>query len=403
MVFLVFPLDSSEEEKVQALQKLEFIISTSPTIPIPGNIDDYQTQILEKRNAFENKKLVFEELLNNDLTSISEFLSAFQNELPISDFDLEKASLENIKNQFLTLAEDINRETESLEIKVRRIIEKVRSLLEAFDQTSDDENRINLFNKAAKLLFGKEFMILPEFQLSENQGNEWNNAWSSRASLLSFQQNIMENPFPVDDWMHGLARVREKIREWENIVILSNAFTEIELELTPIQFPYKEDDRWLAMEFLTKEEMLQEEEELEFTIDTDKLLYTAFYQEDFQKDKLQCGILIDEWNELIPTKEETMGMTFHYDKPNSEPWNSMLLVCPPSYNGSWQWDDIVDAIIETIDMAKQRAIEPDQIENLGDYAYSRFLPAAIFATTGYPIMPGLNLAMNNMFYNAIKP
>lgn len=397
------PPDSSEEEKMQALQNLELIISTSLTFPVPDNIDDYQIQVLDKRVVFENKKLIFEELLNTDLVSISEFLSAFDVELPISGFDLEKVDLEIIKGKFLTLAEDIYREAEALKIQGQKIIDKVRSLLEAIGQTSDNEGRVDLFSKAAKLLFGKDFMILPEFQLSDSQGNEWSNTWASSSSLLNFQKNIMQNPFPVDDWMHGLARVREKMREWENIAILSEAFTEIDLELKPIQLPYKEEDRWLASEFLTKEEMMLKEEKIEFTIDTDKLLYTAFYHEEFNKDKRQCGILIDEWNELIPTKEETMGVTFHYDKPNSEPWNSMLLVCPPSYNGNWQWQDIVDAIIETIAMAKQRAIEPDQIENLGVYAYARFLPAAIFATTGYPIMPGLNLAMNNMFYNAIKP
>ena len=40
----------------------------------------------------------------------------------------------------------------------------------------------------------------------------------------------------------------------------------------------------------------------------------------------------------------------------------MLLVVPPVLSGAWRWADIVDAVNETLDLAKQRAVEPSQID-----------------------------------------
>ena len=54
-------------------------------------------------------------------------------------------------------------------------------------------------------------------------------------------------------------------------------------------------------------------------------------------------------------RTETTGIAFHYDRPNSEPPQALLLVTPAACDGAWQWDDLVDALHETLDLAKQRA------------------------------------------------
>ena len=54
----------------------------------------------------------------------------------------------------------------------------------------------------------------------------------------------------------------------------------------------------------------------------------------------------------------------------------------PSTTGSWQWDDLVAALNETLDLAKKRAVEPAMLDPT---AYSRFLPATVTASTTYGI------------------
>jgi hypothetical protein len=133
-----------------------------------------------------------------------------------------------------------------------------------------------------------------------------------------------------------------------------------------------------------------------FRIDGDRLLYTAHYSVlPFQKTRRQCGLLLDEWTEVIPAEEETTGISFHYDRPNSEPPQVMLLVTPSEFKGAWQWSDLLDAVNETLDMAKKRAVEPVHVD-AGSYA--RFLPATVMAVTVSQISIAANLAVNNRVF-----
>jgi len=72
----------------------------------------------------------------------------------------------------------------------------------------------------------------------------------------------------------------------------------------------------------------------------------------------------------------------------------MLLVTPPAIEGNWKWGDIIDAMDETLDMAKKRAIEPAQIENTN---YAHFLPATLMAVTMHPITIAVNFSAMNKF------
>jgi len=203
----------------------------------------------------------------------------------------------------------------------------------------------------------------------------------------------------VEDWLAGVSRIREKVRLWEDITFLSNAFKSgIMLEITPLQFPWQENDRWLAMKF--RDETKDGTADMDkFAISTDKLLYTAHFATNFDKTKFQCGIILDEWTEVIPSGEETTGIAFHYDQPNTEPPQTMLLVTSPEIKGTWKWEDIIDSITETLEMAKKRAVEPAQIETTG---YAQFLPATMMAVTLYWITVATNLAINNNIYKIIE-
>jgi len=70
----------------------------------------------------------------------------------------------------------------------------------------------------------------------------------------------------------------------------------------------------------------------------------------------------------------------------------LLLALPANFTGHWQWQDLVDTLHETLDMAHKRAIEP---AHWNETEYSRFLPAVVSSVTRYPIMMTLDLAFNN--------
>jgi hypothetical protein len=105
----------------------------------------------------------------------------------------------------------------------------------------------------------------------------------------------------------------------------------------------------------------------------------------------QAGLLIDEWVEVIPGEKETTGVVFNFDQPNSEPPQTLLLVVPPERTGRWHWQDLVDTLHETLDLAKKRAVEPKHID---EQALAQALPAIMMAVTRYQSTFSVDLARN---------
>ncbi len=156
-----------------------------------------------------------------------------------------------------------------------------------------------------------------------------------------------------------------------------------------MQFPYEADAPWMALEFPPEAKTLLENE---------LLLYTAHYAQAFNSAEPQCGLLLDEWTEVIPADTETTGIAFQFDKPNAEPPQSILLATPPQFTGAWNWSDLVQTLHETLDMARLRAVEPQQLDR---EPLSVFLPATILATTWRPITIAADLSMVNNYASRI--
>ena len=129
------------------------------------------------------------------------------------------------------------------------------------------------------------------------------------------------------------------------------------------------------------------------------LLYTACYARAFNSGEPQCGLLLEEWTEVVPAETETTGIAFQFDKPNAEPPQSILLATPPQFSGAWRWDDLVQTLHETLDMARLRAVEPQQLDQ---GPLSVFLPATILATTWRPITIAADLSMVNNLASRIS-
>ncbi|MBC7964503.1 MAG: hypothetical protein H7Z17_01155 [Fuerstia sp.] len=77
----------------------------------------------------------------------------------------------------------------------------------------------------------------------------------------------------------------------------------------------------------------------------------------------------------------------------------MLLVTPSEFRGTWRWNDLIDALNETLDMAKRRAIEPRHIDKL---PYAPFLPATVVATQVSQLTIAVELALNNKISQATR-
>jgi hypothetical protein len=373
---------NSDQMRLDALERAEREISTLYADPIPATPALYLPIVLAKRTTFEAALTAVRAVITSTAVDIQTLWTAWSATFPgRAAIDLTVDTTAAEEKTVRALMSSMQLLTSSLITELdQRVTRADKLIIDA--STAAGEAKSQLLADAVKALLGDGARIIPRFTLSAAQGDEWQNAFDSRAALMTHL--LPSHDFPVDDWMYGIARVRPKLHDWENVVLLTGAFGISEPSLAPVQFPFNAAEPWLAMELPVG---------FELNKSGDHLLYTAAYGGGaFNKNAPQFGgLMIDEWTEVIPATKENAGLTFHFDRPNNEPPQSMMLVTPASAGRSWNWADLELAIPETFDLAKKRAVEPRAISAS---PLSRLLPATLmaFTTHAMSISSGLQVA-----------
>jgi hypothetical protein len=367
----------AEHEQIAALQRAETLISTSFTTTF-SDVPDLQSQVESKKILFDAKRDEMANFLTAAfLTLAAQHAAAVTLTPGIDAFDQEPLTFDEDDRLFVALAEDMLKQAQQLHTRGTSNSNTVQDLLNGV-ATDTPEDRLSAMKQAGVLLFGESFKLLPEFRLDADRVLELQNCLNDVTQLLQHQKTTLDRDFPIDDWLYGVARVREKLGAWENLVMLAEALRDRpSMELTPFQLPYRANDSWLALEYPESH-----------VVDGDTMLYTA-YAPGINPGDAIVGLLVDEWTETIPVRQETTALTFHYDRPNCEPPQSLLLVMPASLAGTWTWAEVVSSLHEALDLARLRAVEPDQLDQLD---YARFLPATVATLTFRPVTFAINYA-----------
>jgi hypothetical protein len=176
---------------------------------------------------------------------------------------------------------------------------------------------------------------------------------TNRGQLLNYIRNTKGAPLPVEEWLHGVSLVRPAMHTFQTIVMLAQTFGTDSGYCGPMQVPYRDNDSWLSVEFPEGT-----------TVVHDTLAVVQCLPQGLAPVTLQSGLLVDEWTESLPRKEEVTGIGFNYDQPNSSPPAAILLAITPQLTGKWHWEDLTATVLDTFERAKLRAVEPDMIEQL---------------------------------------
>jgi hypothetical protein len=378
----------TDDERFALLQKAEGLIAVTVTTPLPANPGIYAAAVNAKKLQFDNRLQQLKDLLKFAGTKLVDFAAAAAALKPLlavhdpAAFDIAgpTAAINTLRDTLVArvtaLADDLT----------QRITDAAKAVTDS-DALTSPEARVEKLRTAARLVLGDEMQMVPRFKLADDRGLEFNNCVAGSGALLT-DLKAGGRRFPLDDWLYGLARVRDKLNAWENVTILSEGFGAASLGLAPVQLPFRADDRWLGLQFDPAK-----------AGPGNRVLYTAHFATPFNRSADQCGLLLDEWTELVPGTEVTSGVTFHFDRPSSQPPQTMLLAVPAALSGRWNWSDLVQTIHETLDAAKARAVEPAQVD---ESSYAQFLPATLMAVTLYQINIATNLALNNRVYDFIR-
>ena len=80
-----------------------------------------------------------------------------------------------------------------------------------------------------------------------------------------------------------------------------------------------------------------------------------------------AGIVIDEWSEVVPSRSETSAIAFRYDPPDPVAPQAILLAVPPLIGEPWSVRSLNRVLVETLESARLRAVEPSALGNVAHY------------------------------------
>jgi hypothetical protein len=223
---------------------------------------------------------------------------------------------------------------------------------------TDPRARLDQLVARMRTVFGQSFVVLPHFTLAAAAATELTSALAGNREALG------GDLLAANSWLTRYARVRDTVARFVTCVRGADVLgTGEHLNLSVAQLPFSSGERWVGLPPIAGTPLVTGKISLVLqncmTINTTLPL---------------SGLLLDEWTEVVPNDHETTAITFQYDPPNAAPPQNVLVAVPPVPGVDWTADTLQRVLIETLDLAKLRAIDP---ELLGETA--QYLPALYMA------------------------
>jgi hypothetical protein len=213
--------------------------------------------------------------------------------------------------------------------------------------------RLDAYTEAARLLLGNEAVVIPLFAAHPEGASE----------LMAAAANPVEDdPLAIESWLQSVAHVRPPMQAWDMLATYHNWLRDAFLEFVPLQLPHTPAAKWIGGVF-------------DDTVRADDVVSIAIHDLPASFAAPLAGLMIDEWTELVPSPNETTGIAMHINRPNAVAPQALLLAVAPTQTGRWAWTDLVAILDDTIDRARLRAVEPDDIKS----PYFQLLPPIVAA------------------------
>lgn len=204
--------------------------------------------------------------------------------------------------------------------------------------------------------FGSSFVAMPLFT--------YDNAEELKNALAANEQVQGGDALNVYTWFTRASRVREPLARWSAPLSGAEVLgTGESLRLKVAQLPFNAADRWVGLP-------PEEGKELQ----AGKLSLVVHAAATLKVDQPLCGLLIDEWVEVVPSSKETTAVAFQFNPPDACAPQSVLLAVPPVPDQPWTVASLHRVLVETLDLAKLRAVDAEALGEIGHY-----MPALFFA------------------------
>lgn len=245
---------------------------------------------------------------------------------------------------------------EAIQAELARRSAQLAALDGSGDPAEDAAARCDRALAQLRIVFGKSFVVLPRFTAT--------NAAELTQALAASTAVQAGDPLAALTSLQRMARVRPGAGRFVEALSCAEAVgSGAQLALEIAQLPFQEGDRWVGLPLATKQRLVG-----------GKLSLAVHAPAPLDLSRPLAGLLVDEWIEVVPNAVETTGIAFQYDQPNSAPPQAILLAVPPQVGAPWTVRSLQQTLLETIDLFRLRAVDPDTLGEVGHY-----LPAAYFA------------------------
>jgi len=222
---------------------------------------------------------------------------------------------------------------------------------------ADPRTRRDQLIARMRAVFGSSCVVLPRFTCDAASAGELTNAKAASSAAQG------GDPLEVYTWFTRCARVRDPIARLSACLRGAEVLgTGERLALTVAQLPFVAGERWVGLSPAANE-----------AIPASKVSLVLQASAPFDATKPLAGLWIDEWIDLVPSREETTAITFQYNPPDACAPQSVLLAVPPAPDEDWSVGTLHRVLVETLDLAKLRAVDSEALVETGQYLPALFL------------------------------
>jgi hypothetical protein len=239
--------------------------------------------------------------------------------------------------------------------EVNARVATLNSLTAGFNRTgASSDAQLDFDISRLQTVFGKSFLVLPTFD--STVATQWPQLWRNSLTLQS------GDPLASLTWLQHIARVRPSVARLHRCMLYTESVTGSSLPTLDVaQLPFASGNVWVALPQSSASA-------------TSRVSLVAFAAQPHVAGSPIAGLAIDEWVDVLPSPQQITGISFHQDDPTARAPQTILLAVPPDNFPEWTIESLEGTVLEALDLAKIRAVDPDALTNLGHY-----LPALCFA------------------------
>lgn len=168
----------------------------------------------------------------------------------------------------------------------------------------------------------------------------------------------------VDDWLDAVARVRSDIGRLAHASLLATLLSPTGgLRLVAGQSPRPPGVQWAALHRPGPGSSAS-------------AVFVMNGSDTPARGDSVCGLVFDQWSEVVPNPDEVAGLTFQYDAPSNRPPQAWLLAMAPR-DTPWSLTLVTETLLETLEWTKLRAVAPEDLLDYGRAIPTVFTPGTM--------------------------